>query len=132
MSARKGIPCPPHWHNPLAETLSGADCFQQYCGKPCQTAHWPTHKPDCKSKLHKDSWDPEWFTSGRTPTFIVGENESIHETCGLNKYLWGNTPAFDHVKLEKNEGTQWGKPLDLMFAGEQAAAGLVVVVRVLH
>lgn len=37
---------------------------------------------------------------------------------GVHKYLWGNVPAVDFVKLADNEGVSFAGPLNLLFAGE--------------
>lgn len=37
---------------------------------------------------------------------------------GTIKYLWGNIPAVDVVKLEENEGKDFAQPLSLLFAGK--------------
>jgi hypothetical protein len=36
---------------------------------------------------------------------------------GKKKYLWGNVPALDIVRLSENEGERYEKPLNLLFAG---------------
>jgi hypothetical protein len=90
---------------------------EQYCGKKCQQAHWKAHKSACKSRLSKVSWEPSWATSRRGPAFATLGNAPL-SSFGLNKHLWGNMPAFDHVKLPENEGSNWKKPLDLCFAGQ--------------
>lgn len=36
---------------------------------------------------------------------------------GGKKYLWGNTPAFDVLNLESNEGVDYNEQLNLLFAG---------------
>lgn len=38
------------------------------------------------------------------------------------QYLWGNTPAVDVVRLDKNEGVDFNGPLSLLFAGKHLAA----------
>lgn len=52
---------------------------------------------------------------GRTPAF-VGDSGLHH--FGGGKYLWGNMPAFDTIRLRENEGDDYGRPLNLLFAGE--------------
>jgi hypothetical protein len=39
------------------------------------------------------------------------------EQFGGKKYLWGNIPAFDVVRLESNEGSGYSGDLRLLFAG---------------
>jgi hypothetical protein len=36
---------------------------------------------------------------------------------GRTKYLWGNVPAFDILKLASNEGEKYTGDLRLLFAG---------------
>jgi hypothetical protein len=36
---------------------------------------------------------------------------------GAKKYLWGNVPAYDVVKLASNEGNAYSGDLRLLFAG---------------
>jgi len=67
--------------------------------------------------MRKKTWEPEWMSKKRAPTFNFLTLKTTTKP-GLNKYLWGTTPAFDHVQLAKNEGTNWDRPLALCFAGE--------------
>ncbi|KAF8541091.1 hypothetical protein BDD12DRAFT_733234 [Trichophaea hybrida] len=99
-----------------------------YCSQDCQRDHWKAHKSLCKSPLSKENWDPEWFTSNRTPAFMTNEGGPLLSTCGMNKYLLGNMPAFDHIKLEQNEGSDWEKPLDLCFAASGDLRNILVTV----
>ena len=39
------------------------------------------------------------------------------EEFGGKKYLWGNMPAYDVLKLDNNEGLSYKGPLSLLFAG---------------
>ncbi|EUC29428.1 hypothetical protein COCCADRAFT_40188 [Bipolaris zeicola 26-R-13] len=96
-SNSKEIPCQAH---------AGRGCnschLVQYCSKECQTADWSRHKQACKSPFMKNTWEPEWYRTGRQPDFI-GEGPS-HTTFGNRKYLWGNMPALDILKFQDNEG----------------------------
>ncbi|CAA7262887.1 unnamed protein product [Cyclocybe aegerita] len=87
----------------------------QYCTRECQKAHWSVHKRDCKSQFSKTTWQPQWIAEKRVPSFITVDGPMMSH-YGLNKHLWGNTPAFDHVQLLKNEGAKWDQPLALCFA----------------
>ena len=40
-----------------------------------------------------------------------------HNVFGGNKYLWGNTPALDVLKLEQNEVLGYQDDIVLLFAG---------------
>lgn len=86
----------------------------QYCGADCQKAHWPIHKVYCRSPLGKATWAPKWDLENRTPAFVRG---GIGVTFGGKKYLWGNVPALDVLRLETNEGDNYPGQLSLLFAG---------------
>lgn len=36
---------------------------------------------------------------------------------GTKKYLWGNVPALDVLRLDSNEGVEYDGPLRVLFAG---------------
>lgn len=42
----------------------------------------------------------------------------IGRQFGGQKYLWGNVPAFDILRLGSNEGEDYSGDLHLLFAGE--------------
>ena len=48
------------------------------------------------------------------------------EPFGGTKYLWGNMPAIDIVKLQQNEGVDYDKKLQLLFAGGNCHVLLVM------
>jgi len=77
--------------------------------------HWTIHQHDCKSPLGKRTWLPAWFIEGRKPVHYVGGGKNV---VFNRKYLFGNMPAFDVVRLEHNEGLDYRKDLELLFAGE--------------
>jgi hypothetical protein len=64
----------------------------------------------------KDNWEPAWVSERREPAFIGGDNTSMH-VFGPKKFLWGNVPALDVLRLDKNEGDGYTKELRLLFAG---------------
>jgi hypothetical protein len=64
--------------------------------------------------LGKESWKPAWILENRTAEFI---GPGIGATFGAKKYLWGNIPAFDILKLGSNEGEKYAGDLRLLFAG---------------
>ncbi|KAJ5761103.1 hypothetical protein N7520_008259 [Penicillium odoratum] len=98
------------------------NCFLViYCGSTCQKSHWPHHKVECKSPLGKQTWQPSWILEQRTPDFIGDGNH----TFGGKKYLWGNVPAFDVLKLESNEGEEYDGDLRLLFAASGDIRNLV-------
>ncbi|KAF4339369.1 hypothetical protein FBEOM_6783 [Fusarium beomiforme] len=84
-----------------------------YCSSECQKVHWPIHKIDCKSSLNKKSWEPEWIVQNRAPTF---RNDDPITHFGGVKYLWGNVTTLDVLKLDANEGEEYGGSLSLLFA----------------
>ncbi|KAJ5798007.1 uncharacterized protein N7503_007303 [Penicillium pulvis] len=84
-----------------------------YCGPTCQKIHWTYHKSECRSPLGKETWKPAWVKENRTPAFMGG---GIAHHFGAQKYLWGNVPAFDILRLESNEGEGYSKDLHLLFA----------------
>lgn len=51
------------------------------------------------------------------PMFIGGPPIT---SFGGKKYLWGNMPAFDVLKLGANEGIEYTADLRLLFAGMSA------------
>ena len=56
----------------------------------------------------------------RRPAFIDGDEGPLikYASHGRNKYLWGNVPALDIIKLQQNEGVNFAGDLRLLFAGE--------------
>ncbi|KAF5026431.1 hypothetical protein F66182_1496 [Fusarium sp. NRRL 66182] len=93
-----------------------------YCGSDCQKAHWPIHKVDCKSALSKATWTPNWVLENRTPAFIQG---GIGVSFGGKKFLWGNVPALDVLRLASNEGDNYQGQLSLLFAASGDLRNLV-------
>ena len=61
---------------------------------------------------------PTWHRENRTPAFIGGGPPQ--QTFGQLRYLWGNVPAYDVVRLEQNEGLKYDKDISLCFAGKCA------------
>lgn len=69
--------------------------------------------------MGKDNWRPAWDREGREPPWASGTAaKNWHNVFGGNKYLWGNTPALDVLKLEQNEGLSYRDDIALLFAGE--------------
>ncbi len=69
--------------------------------------------------MSKESWRPAWEREGREPAWAKGAAaQNWHNPFGGDKYLWGNTPAFDVLKLEQNEGLKYREDLALLFAGQ--------------
>lgn len=63
----------------------------------------------------KETWQPSWQAEGRPPHFI-GDGPPM-TSFGAKKYLWGNVPAIDVLKLDGNEGADFSGDLSLLFAG---------------
>ncbi|KAF1998521.1 hypothetical protein P154DRAFT_495217 [Amniculicola lignicola CBS 123094] len=87
----------------------------QYCSKECQKAHWREHKVQCKSPLMQPKYVPAWVREGRTPRFI--DNDAPFVSFGQRRFLWGNVPALDIMKMKDNEGLKdLGRDISLLFA----------------
>ncbi|GFG26617.1 monoterpene epsilon-lactone hydrolase [Aspergillus udagawae] len=84
-----------------------------YCGPVCQKSHWTRHRSECKSPLNKKTWQPAWVLENRKPSFIGG---GVGVQFGMRKYLWGNIPAFDVLRLGLNEGEGYGGVIRILFA----------------
>lgn len=54
----------------------------------------------------------------RQPAF-VNETGPPLVPFGNQKYLWGNVPSVDIVKLGDNEGVSYTQDLKILFAGKQ-------------
>lgn len=67
--------------------------------------------------MSKPTWEPSWEVENRTPSFVIGEDDVSMATFGGLKYLWGNVPAMDIFKMERNEGVSYAKDLRILFAG---------------
>ncbi|KAH8168147.1 hypothetical protein CIB48_g29 [Xylaria polymorpha] len=63
----------------------------------------------------KGTWKPGWVTDNRLPLFMGG-GDSVQVMFGTVKYLWGNVPAIDVIKLGQNEGIGYQDPINLLFA----------------
>ncbi|KFY06924.1 hypothetical protein V492_07605 [Pseudogymnoascus sp. VKM F-4246] len=88
-----------------------------YCSTSCPKTHWPEHKKYCKSLMSKDKWQPAYYREGRQPAWETNAAASnFHNPFGGGKYLWGNTPALDVLKLEQNEGLGYAEDISLLFA----------------
>jgi len=61
----------------------------------------------------KDSWQPAWFREGRQPAFI---SEIPFVPFGTVKFLWGNMPALDILRLNDDAGEMKEQELALLFA----------------
>ena len=71
------------------------------------------HDDDCKSSYMSEAWEPEWAREKRTPNFLNGASR---EATKPDTELWGDMPAIDVLKLEHNEGLDYSKALDVLFA----------------
>lgn len=91
--------------------------YIQYCKKACQTSHWSIHKHDCKSSLAQQNWKPKWVEEHREPAFLVDNGAPTYMGFGNRKYLFGNMPSFDVIKLADNESDSFDQDLEILFAG---------------
>ncbi|KAM0712890.1 hypothetical protein Q7P35_000340 [Cladosporium inversicolor] len=88
-----------------------------YCSKSCQTAHWSTHKRDCKSPLKSPGWQLNWMKEHRVLAHAdIDEYGFVKNQMNTTKYLWGNVPAFDTIQLSRNEGAGHKDHLKVLFA----------------
>lgn len=72
----------------------------------------------CKSPLSKSSWLPAWDRENFAAAWATGDAATrMHNAFGGTKYLWGNVPATDVLRLEQNEGIQHAEDIALLFAG---------------
>ncbi|GAA5915956.1 hypothetical protein JCM6882_000190 [Rhodosporidiobolus microsporus] len=78
----------------------------------CQTAHWSTHKKDCRNPLVKPGWKPN---------IIKPLPQSSRETTSK----WNALPAFDLLRLDKNEGADFKGDLSLAWLAARDLSGLV-------
>ncbi|SJL17864.1 uncharacterized protein ARMOST_21428 [Armillaria ostoyae] len=106
--------------NDAALTCSG--CYLvRYCSKECQTAHWRSHKQDCKNLMNSKSWYPAWVRENRKPAFITSGSKATgletKQRFGHDMGLWGNMAAIDIINVENNEGADGicNKDLSLAF-----------------
>ncbi|TLS21936.1 uncharacterized protein PpBr36_09426 [Pyricularia pennisetigena] len=81
----------------------------------CKDAHASAHIKDCQSEMLKSTWEPRWSKENRSPAFMGDGKQSI-SIFGATKYLWGNVPAVDLIKLKDNEGVGFKQDIDLLFA----------------
>lgn len=65
----------------------------------------------------KEDWVPKWSAEMRLPAFAAVRHLM---PFGGKKYLYGNAPAFDCLKLEANEGLQYEQDIHLLFAGKKS------------
>ncbi|KAL8375616.1 hypothetical protein RB595_006946 [Gaeumannomyces hyphopodioides] len=84
-----------------------------YCCKECKEHDAKEHKKDCESEVLKMTWKPIWIRQRRQPTFVSEDDSPT--ILGTFKYLWGNVPAIDIVKLRENEGVDFKGDLCLLF-----------------
>jgi hypothetical protein len=61
----------------------------------------------------KETWLPAYVKERRRRT-------EAHLDAQENplKFLWGNTPSFDLLNLKDNEGLEYDKDMNILFAGK--------------
>ena len=80
------------------------------------------HKSACKSHLIQANWRPAWDREGREPAWAsTTASRNWHNPFGGEKYLWGNIPAIDVLRLSENEGNAYPDDIALLFAGQSDA-----------
>ncbi|KAJ5272980.1 hypothetical protein N7478_008105 [Penicillium angulare] len=77
------------------------------------------------SPLGRETWKPAWVAEDRVPEFMGG---GIGVQFGGKKYLWGNIPALDILRLESNEGKDYAENLCLLFAASGDLRNLIMTI----
>ncbi|KAL3470286.1 hypothetical protein BJX99DRAFT_264344 [Aspergillus californicus] len=100
------------WHPWRLLTCLGCKLVT-YCSERCRKSDFGAHRLSCINVLTSPHWEPNWWT--------VKRNHRVHSDGNLlgfvhKRYLWGNVPALDVLKLSENEGREYGEDLSLMFA----------------
>ncbi|KAI0146914.1 hypothetical protein GGR57DRAFT_494186 [Xylariaceae sp. FL1272] len=108
-----------------------ASCCNQQSNSPCPKVGSLACKAclmvsDCQSPLLKGTWKPRWMIQNRQPAFF--SDSEVQTEFGTLKYLWGNVPAIDVIQLAQNEGIDFKKPLDLLFAASGDIRNVVLSV----
>ncbi|KAK0202285.1 hypothetical protein DFS33DRAFT_882083 [Desarmillaria ectypa] len=109
---------------PRDGTLTCSGCsLVRYCSKECQTAHWKSHKKDCRNPLKSTTWLPACIKEKRIPAFIDSDDVrvppgelSMQSTFGMGMTLWGNIEAIDIINAKHNEGMESIRNRDLSMA----------------
>ncbi|KAK2752567.1 hypothetical protein FQN55_006680 [Onygenales sp. PD_40] len=99
-----------------------------YCGKECQTAHWPVHKSDCNSNIRKSTWRPAWERENRRPTFVAHLSTEVKidgSVYGGRQNLFSEFPAIDLLRLKDNEGQNTTRDLSILLAATGDLRNLV-------
>ncbi|KAL8670788.1 MAG: hypothetical protein Q9168_004686 [Polycauliona sp. 1 TL-2023] len=78
--------------------------------------------------LGKNSWKPTWAREKRKPAFMALDEPVELPYFGPPHCLWGYTPAFDLLRIEKNEGDSYAQDLDLLFAASGDPRNLMLTV----
>ncbi|KAK2803070.1 hypothetical protein FQN50_007151 [Emmonsiellopsis sp. PD_5] len=99
-----------------------------YCGKECQTAHWPVHKSDCNSNIRKSTWRPAWESENRRTTFVAHLDTDVMidgTFYGGRQNLFSRFPAVDLLRLKDNEGQNTTRDLSILLAATGDLRNLV-------
>lgn len=93
--------------------------YTQYCSKMCQMVAARDHMLVCtdyKLELAKPDFKPSWVIELRQPDFF-NEEHPANPFNVEHTLPWGGVPAYDILQLERNEGLDWDRDLNLLFAG---------------
>jgi hypothetical protein len=66
--------------------------------------------------MMNETWLPAYVREGRELT-REWVNNHIPDP---KKWMWGNTPSFDLLNLKNNEGLEYDKDMNLLFAGKHS------------
>ena len=67
---------------------------------------------------------PAWVREGRIPRFI--NNDASFVSFGEKRFLWGNMPALDILKMKDSEGLEdLGRDISLLFAASGDCRNIV-------
>ena len=79
-----------------------------YCDSDCQKKNWSDHKSQCKEVERRI----------KSLAKVMAPSFNSRVLCITGKhYYWGNSPAFDCLNLEENEGNDFKSGMNVLFLG---------------